>query len=83
VSAAVGGVLWGSGLSQCRSNLEPSASSCTQHQLDGAHGSLVAGDVLVSVGGAAVVAGLILWLLQGSSAPPPAISGASDGLLHF
>jgi hypothetical protein len=83
VAAAVGGVLWGSGLSQCRSNIESSAGSCTQHQLDGAHGSLVAGDVLVSVGGAAIVASLILWIVQGGSAPPSAVTAARDGLLHF
>jgi hypothetical protein len=83
VAAAVGGVLWGIGLSQCPSNLESSGSSCTQHQLDGAHASLVAGDVLVSVGGAAIVAGLILWLVGAGSASPPPVSAQSDGLLHF
>jgi hypothetical protein len=82
VAAAVGGAFWGSGLSQCRSNIEPGAGPCTQQRLNGAHGSLVAGDVLVSVGGAALAVGVILWLVQGRGAPPP-VAAMSNALLEF
>jgi hypothetical protein len=83
VSAAVGGFAWGQGLSQCRSSIEHSAPACTTDQLSGAHASLVAGDVLVIGGVALAAAGLILWLVQGSDAPPAAIAAATGGLLYF
>jgi hypothetical protein len=84
VAAAVGGVLWGHGLSQCRSNLAEAAPSCSPDQLDGAHTSLVAGDVLVPVGAAIAAAGLIVWIVRGSGAPSPMVTGAmSDGLFRF
>ena len=82
-AAAVGGILWGHGLSQCRSNLAPSGSSCNQVQLDGAQESLVAGDVLVTVGAAIATAGLIVWIAQGSSTPSPVVTAMSDGVLRF
>jgi hypothetical protein len=81
VAAAVGGVLWGRGLSECRSNLAGGAPSCSQDQLNGAHTSLVAGDVLVPVGAAIAVAGLVVWIAQGSGAPSSAVTGAMSGAL--
>jgi hypothetical protein len=83
VTAAVGGVVWAEGLSRCRSSIEPSAPSCTSVQLDGAHGTLVAGDVLVATGGALIAAGLVLWLVYRGDPPPPAVTAAAAGIVRF
>jgi hypothetical protein len=67
-AVAVGGVLWGRGVSACRSNLDSSAAACDSAQLSSAHGSLVAGDVLVTSGLVLGVAGLVVWLVRGGEA---------------
>jgi hypothetical protein len=77
VAAAVGGVLWAQGLSQCRSSVAPGAPSCTSDQIGGAHTSLVAGDVLVSGGAVVAVAGLVLWLVQSGGAAPASTANRS------
>ena len=80
VSAVVGGILWGRGLTECRSNISSSAASCTSDQLSGAHSTLVTGDVLVGAGATLAVAGLVLWLVQrGSDDPSPSVSAALSG----
>jgi hypothetical protein len=67
-AVAVGGALWGRGISACRSNLDSSAAPCDPAQLGSARGSLVAGDVLVTSGLVLGVAGLVVWLVRGREA---------------
>jgi hypothetical protein len=84
LAIGAGGFLWSRGLSECRSNIEPSSPSCTTDQSDDAHRSLLVGDVAAGAGLVAVALGLVLWWVRaGDDARSPAItvrSGSTLGL---
>jgi hypothetical protein len=82
LAAAVGGVLWGRGLSECRSNITPSATLCSPDQAGGAHTTLLWGDALVGAGVATAAVGLVLWLVRnGSDGPRPVVVGRDGSVV--
>jgi hypothetical protein len=77
---AAGGALWGVGLSS-RSDLYATcgvARTCTQGQIDGSRGDLIAGDVLFGVGLLAG-GGLVVWALTSRG---PSSSHAARAVPH-